>query len=120
MQPVVICQKLSSFEARLKLARTMGLISAAHFLVTVFVFAGGMWFVAEAARSGASEIPEIGTALIRLAQVLSEPTRSLVMGDLPRDTFWFWPALIANSVAWGCGLGVMWTMIRKRSGRSVE
>jgi len=79
-----------------------------------------MWIAAEAARSGATEIPELGNALIRVANVLLEPARSLVMKDMPKDSFWLWTAVFVNSAIWGCALGILWTTIRNKLGRGTD
>ena len=70
--------------------------------------------MAEVVRSGAPEIPKVGTALLELAQILAEPARSLGVSGFPKDSVWFLPILIANSAVWGCVLGVLWTAFRTK------
>jgi len=95
----------------LRIARAGVLFFTVHLLITGLALIGGMWFVAEAVRSGATEIPKVGAALLELAQILGQPVRSLVASDFPKDSVWFWPILIANSAIWGCFLGVLWGVL---------
>ena len=89
-------------------------ISVLHFIVFTVALITSVTIEADVMRNGGESLPIGGHFLKVVAQILSQPTQSVALKFIAKDSYLFWPLMIFNSAIWGIIISLLLDKMRSK------